>query len=67
MLTAVRGVNKKNYQMLHNWKEKDPKCMDSKSKQCDDYMKIMTKVMDGDIENINKVIKKVAKQVLIDK
>ena len=67
MLTAVRGVNKKNYQMLHNWKEKDPKCMDSKSKQCDDYMKIMTKVMDGDIENINKVIKKVAKHVLIDK
>jgi uncharacterized protein YxeA len=67
MLTAVRGVNKKNYQMLHNWKEKDPKCMDSKSKQCDEYMKIMTKVMDGDIENINKVIKKVAKQVLIDK
>jgi len=67
MLTAVRGVNKKNYQMLHNWKEKDPKCMDSKSKQCDEYMKIMTKVMDGDIENINKVIKKVAKQVLIEK
>ena len=67
MLTAVRGVNKKNYQMLHNWKEKDPKCMDSKSKQCDDYMKIMTKVMDGDIENINKVIKKVAKHVLIEK
>ena len=67
MLTAVRGVNKKNYQMLHNWKEKDPKCMDSKSKQCDEYMKIMTKVMDGDIENINKVIKKVAKHVLIEK
>jgi len=67
MLTAVRGVNKKNYQMLHNWKEKDPKCMDSKSKQCDEYMKIMTKVMDGDIENINKVIKKLAKEVVIEK
>jgi hypothetical protein len=30
-------------------------------------MKIMSKVMDGDVENMNKVIKKVAKQVLIDK
>jgi hypothetical protein len=67
MLTAVRGVNKKNYQMLHKWKETHPKCTDRKSTQCDDYMKIMSKVMDGDIENINKVIKKVAKQVVIDK
>jgi hypothetical protein len=67
MLTAVRGVNKKNYQMLHKWKETHPKCTDRKSTQCDDYMKIMSKVMDGDEENINKVIKKVAKQVLIDK
>ena len=67
MLTAVRGVNKKNYQMLNKWKETYPKCTDSKSTQCDDYMKIMSKVMDGDIENINKVIKKVAKEVVIDK
>ena len=67
MLTAVRGVNKKNYQLLSTWKETHPKCLDSKSTQCDDYMKIMSKVMDGDIENINKVIKKVSKQVVIDK
>ena len=67
MLTAVRGVNKKNYQLLTTWKETHPKCMDSKSNQSDEYMKIMSKVMDGDEENINKVIKKVAKQVLIEK
>jgi uncharacterized protein YxeA len=67
MLTAVRGVNKKNYQFLATWKETHPKCMDSKSNQSDEYMKIMSKVMDGDIENINKVIKKVAKEVVIDK
>jgi hypothetical protein len=30
-------------------------------------MKIMSKVMDGDVENINKVIKKLAKEVVIDK
>ena len=67
MLSAVRGVNKKNYQMLTKWKETHPKCMDSESKQSDEYMKVVSKVMDGDEENINKVIKKVAKQVLIDK
>ena len=67
MLSAVRGVNKKNYQVLTTWKETHPKCMDSKSNQSDEYMKIMSKVMDGDEENINKVIKKVAKQVVIDK
>ena len=67
MLSAVRGVNKKNYQMLTKWKETHPKCMDSESKQSDEYMKIVSKVMDGDEENINKVIKKVAKEVVIDK
>jgi hypothetical protein len=67
MIKAVRGVDKKNYKMLTKWKETDPKCVDSKSNQCDKYMKIMSKVMDGDIENVNKVIKKIAKEVVIEK
>jgi len=67
MVKAVRGVDKKNYKMLTSWKNTDPKCVDSKSNQCDKYMKIMSKVMDGDIENVNKVIKKIAKEVVIDK
>jgi len=67
MLSAVRGVNKKNYQFLSTWKETHPKCMDSKSNQSDEYMKLVSKVMDGDEENINKVIKKVAKEVVIEK
>ena len=67
MLTAVWGVNKKNYTLLANWKETHPDCMNSKSNQSDEYMKVVSKVMDGDLENINKVIKKVSKQVVIDK
>jgi hypothetical protein len=67
MLRAVRGVDKKNYQMLTTWKDAHPKCLDSKSTQSDDYMKLVSKVMDGDEENINKVIKKVAKEVIIEK
>ena len=67
MVKAVRGIDKKNYQLLTSWKNMDPTCVDSKSNQCDKYMKIMSKVMDGDIENVNKVIKKIAKEVVIDK
>ena len=67
MLKAVYGMNKKNYMMLNVWKDAHPKCLDGQTKQCDDYMKIMSKVMDGNKENINKVIKKVARQVVIDK
>jgi hypothetical protein len=67
MIKAVYGMNKKNYMMLNVWKDAHPNCLDGQTKQCDDYMKIMSKVMDGDKENINKVIKKVARQVLIDK
>jgi hypothetical protein len=67
MVKAVRGIDKKNYQLLTSWKDTNPKCVDSKSNECDKYMKIMSKVMDGDIENVHKVIKKVAKEVVIDK
>jgi hypothetical protein len=67
MFKAVRGVDKKNYQLLTTWKETHPKCMDSKSNQSDDYMKVVSKVMDGDAENINKVIKKLTKEVVINK
>ena len=67
MARAVRNVDKKNYQLLSNWKEIYPECANSKSKQSDEYLKVVNKVMDGDEENVNKVIKKVSKQVLIDK
>jgi hypothetical protein len=67
MIKAVHGVDRKNYQMLNTWKDAHPKYLDGQSKQCDEYMKLMSKVMDGAKENINKVIKKVAKEVLIDK
>jgi len=67
MVKAVYSMNKKNYQMLNVWKEAHPNCLDGQTKQCDDYMKIMCKVMDGDKENINKVIKRLAKEVVIHK
>ena len=67
MIGAVKCVDKKNYMMLNKWKDEYPKCMDSESNQCDAYMKLVGIVMSGDTEHINKVIKKVSKEVLIDK
>jgi hypothetical protein len=67
MKKAVHGVEKKNFLMLNQWKEKYPKCMDSESTQSDAYMHLISKLMNGDEENINKVIKKLAKEVIIEK
>jgi hypothetical protein len=67
MIKAVHSVDKKNYKMLNTWKDANPKCLDGQTKQCDAYMKLMSKVMDGDKENVNKVIKRVAKEIIIEK
>jgi hypothetical protein len=67
MIKAVHAVDKKNYLMLNKWKESHPKYLDGQSKHCDEYMKLMSKIMDGDKENVHKVIKRIAKEVLIDK
>jgi putative lipoic acid-binding regulatory protein len=64
MARAVRGVDKKNYTLLANWKDMNPNCT---SKQSDNYVKVVGEIMDGDEENVNKVIKNVAKQLVIDK
>jgi len=67
MKRAVLGLEKKNFLMLNEWKEKYPKCMDSESTQSDAYMKMISKLMNGNEDNINKVIKKIAKEVVIEK
>jgi hypothetical protein len=68
MIRAVRDVNKKNYQLLANWKGMHPNCTDSNSKQSEEFTNIVGEVvMDNEEKNVKKVIKKVAKQVIIDK
>ena len=67
MVKAVRCVDKKNYELLATWKDEHPKCNDINSIQSDEYINVVSKVMDGDEEKINKVIKRVAKQVVIEK
>ena len=68
MVKAVRDVNKKNYQLLANWKDMYPNCTDSNSIQSEEFTNIVGEVvMDNDELNVKKVIKKVTRHVVIDK
>ena len=68
MVKAVREVNKKNYQMLSDWKGIHPSCTDSNSNQSEEFTHLVSEVvMDNNESNVKKVIKRVAKQVIIEK
>jgi len=68
----IRSVAFRNCKNTRLFKEKYPDCMKSESKYSDMYNKIIIEVMGGgpksnDIENQNKIIKKIAKVMTIDK
>jgi hypothetical protein len=69
MIKSVAFRNCKNTRLF---KEKYPDCMKSESKYSDMYNKIIIEVMGGDpkindIENQNKIMRKIAKVMTIDK
>jgi len=69
MIKSVAFRNCKNTRLF---KEKYPDCMKSESKYSDMYNKIIIEVMGGtsatnDIDNQNKIMKKIAKVMTIDK
>jgi hypothetical protein len=69
MIKSVAFRNCKNTRLF---KEKYPQCMQSESMYSDIYNKIIIEVMGGgpksnDIENQNKIIRKIAKVMTIDK
>jgi len=68
----IRSVAFRNCKNTRLFKEKYPQCMDGDSKYSDIYNKIIIEVMGGgpksnDIENQNKIIRKIAKHMTIDK
>ena len=68
MVNAVQRVDKKtSHLLLTEWKDTHPNFMDSKSRDCKDFTNLAGKILNGDETNVNKVIKKVANQVVIDK
>jgi len=70
MKTAIRTVEKKNIKLISEWTDKHPKFTNSTTKENDEYLQILIETMGGkgDYEkNKNKVIKNIAKEVVIDK
>jgi hypothetical protein len=71
MHKMVRKVANKNIHLIQNFREKYPDCIKSSSRHSDKYNKIIVESMggtgDNEHEKEEKIIKKIAKEVLIDK
>jgi len=67
----VKKVANKNIHLIQHFREKFPDCIKSSSRHSDKYNKIIVESMggtgDNEFEKEEKIIKKVAKEVLIDK
>jgi hypothetical protein len=68
MVNAVLAVEHKNVALVSEWAKANPRCMNSNTRENERYMKLSKAATDGEKEgNIAKVIKRVAKNVAIDK
>jgi hypothetical protein len=72
MKTVIKKVAHKNMKQIPEWVKTHPECFDSNSKQNDKYLKIVSNSMSGSTEqeqkmNMDKIISKVAKEVVINK
>ena len=68
---AIKHVAHKNSKILNKFKEKYPDCLSNESKKSDQYAKLLVESMGGsEIDNTiseNKIIKNIAREVIIDK
>jgi hypothetical protein len=68
---VIKKIAHKNSKLLPQFKEKYPDCGRSDSKYSDQYNKLIIEAMgglgDNDIEKEDKIIRKIAKEVIIDK
>ena len=68
---AIKQVAYKNTFLLKDFREKHPDCGKSESKYSDQYNKLVIEAMggrgDNDAEKENKIIKNIAREVIIDK
>ena len=68
MTNAVLAVEQKNVVLVNEWAKANPKCMNSNTRENETYFRLSKIVTDGEKDgNIDKVIRKVAKNVTIDK
>jgi hypothetical protein len=68
---AIKYISHKNICAIPQWKAKYPDCIYSHSKKSDQYNHIVIEAMggsgDNDAEKADKIVKKIAKEVTIDK
>jgi hypothetical protein len=64
---AVRVVEQKNIGLMSSWADNHPECINSGTRANTAYMKLSDVVLDGEESNIQKVIKRVAKEVKLEK
>uniref|UniRef100_A0A6C0IJP9 C2H2-type domain-containing protein n=1 Tax=viral metagenome TaxID=1070528 RepID=A0A6C0IJP9_9ZZZZ len=68
VLKAIEDIANKNSKMVKEWKQKNPECASSKSHKADVYSHIMIQaVCSNNDANNNKILKKIAKEITIDK
>jgi hypothetical protein len=68
VLQAIEDIANKNSKQVKEWKHKNPECASSKSFKADVYSHIMIEaVCSNNNANNNKVLKKLIKEVTIDK
>ena len=68
MTNAVLAVEHKNVVLVNEWAKANPRCMNSNTRENETYFRLSKVATDGEKDgNIDKVIRKVAKQVVIEK
>jgi len=53
--------------LIEEYQKKYPQCMNPESKKSDEYNKIIMETMEGGVKNKEKIIRKIAKEVVIEK
>jgi len=69
---AIKTVSNKNIKQIFEWQKKYPCYKDPESKQNDKYLEMICNTMGGSTDeeqnkNLNKIIKNITKEVIIDK
>jgi len=67
LIKAVRTVEHKNIGLLNEWAKQHPECENSDTRANDMYMKFSKNVLDGEDDNIMKVVKNIAKETVIER
>ena len=65
---AIKNIEQKNIALLMNdWKAEHPDHMKSESSENDEYLRLVNQITSGSEDNLNKVVRRIAKDVIINK